>query len=81
MIPPEPFAEIDPSEDGEDAESDHLLDDFQLEAGEFAITDAIGRHLKTILEESDEPAGDDNQKERRLAVLEMAIPGDGHKNV
>jgi hypothetical protein len=40
MIPFDAFTEIGPCEDDEHAESDYLLDDFQLKCREFTIAEA-----------------------------------------
>jgi hypothetical protein len=53
VIPLESFAEIDPRENRENGQRDHLLDDLQLECGEFAVTNAVRRNLKAILQERD----------------------------
>jgi hypothetical protein len=81
MVPAEGFAQIQAGEDHEDAQRDDFLDYFQLEGGEFAVADAIGRHLKTIFREGDQPADYDDGEQRRFAVFQVAVPGDGHKDV
>ena len=81
MIPFDAFAEIPPREDDEHAKRDYLLDDFQLKRRKFAIANAIRGNLKTVFGERDQPAYDDRGEKRSLAVSQVAVPGDCHKNV
>jgi hypothetical protein len=81
VIPPHVLAKIDPCKRDEHAERDHFLDDFQLKRCELAVPDAVRRNLKAVFEESDQPAHDDDSKERRLSVLQVTVPGDGHKDI
>jgi hypothetical protein len=37
--------------------------------------------LEAILEESNQPAHDNHSYQRRLSVLQVAVPGDRHKNI
>ena len=77
--------------DREYDERDHFLDHFQLHQVErtaFAVeSDAVGRHLETILEESHRPTDKDDDKQRRLpgTVLpektQMTVPGHRHKGI
>lgn len=81
MIPLKLFPKIEPCEHDEYAQCDDFLDDFQLEYRELAVADAIRRHLKAVLEESNQPTDDNDGNQRSLAVLQVAIPGGGHKDV
>jgi len=81
VIPVEPFTEIVDGEDSEDAESDDLLDDFELGGRESAGADAVGGNLQAVFEEGDAPADEDNFPECDLFVLEVSVPGDGHEDV
>src|SRR5579864_6970038 len=81
MVPLHLFPEVHPREDHEDAQCDHLLNDFQLECREFAIADPVCGNLKAILEEGNQPAHDNCEEERGLAILQMTIPGDSHEYV
>src|SRR5215469_2001783 len=73
--------EVVNGEDSEDGESDDLLDDLELIGSEGAGSDAVGGDLQAVLEERDGPADDDDLPKRNLAVLEMAVPGEGHEDV
>ncbi len=73
--------EVEEGEDSEDRQRNDLLDDFELEKGELAVADAVGWDLEAVFEEGDEPADDDDGQQRGVAVLEVAVPGDGHEDV
>src|ERR1039458_1434636 len=75
------LAEVDEGEDGEDDEGDDLLDDLELDGREAGGADAVGRHLQAVLEEGDAPTDEDDLPERVLAVFQVAVPGNGHKDV
>ena len=65
MIPLKSFAtQEEGSDDGEDSEGDNLLKHFELHKTHRTaiadITDAVGRHHKTILEEGDTPREEDH---------------------
>jgi hypothetical protein len=47
----------------------------------ISITDAVRRDLKAVFEKGDQPAHHNHSDQRRLFVLQMAVPGDRHKNV
>ena len=81
VIPFDTFTEVHPREDDEHAKGDHFLDDFQLKRSEFAIADAVRGDLKAVFGERDEPAYDDCCENRRLAIFQMTVPGDGHEDV
>lgn len=81
VVPFDVFAEIQPCKNHEYAECDDLLNDFQLESGELAVADAVCGDLKTIFGEGDQPAHDDGGEQRRLAVFQMAIPGNCHEYI
>ena len=78
--------------DGEDSNGNHLLDDLELHQCEGASitykSHAVGRHLAGILEESQEPADENYDVERRivrhkfhLLQLEMTVPSKSHEDV
>lgn len=81
MVPLHALAKIHPGKYDEDAKRDDFLDDFELIGGEFAVADAVGGHLKAIFGKRNQPAHDDGQDERRLAIFKVPIPGDGHERV
>lgn len=81
VIPPELFAEIGHRKNSEYGERDDLLNCLQLSRVELIGADAICGNLKTIFEKRDAPAGEDHFPERFAAVLEVAVPCEGHENV
>src|ERR1700758_1910242 len=81
MIPSHMLAQVDPSKRYEDAQRDHFLNDLQLKRRELTIANAVRGDLEAILEESNQPAHDNHCYQRRLFVLQVAVPGDRHKNI
>ena len=81
VVPLQVFSKVQVCKYREHAKRDNFLDDFQLERGEFAETNAIGGHLEAILEERNQPADQNRGNQRRFAILEMTVPSDGHENV
>ena len=81
MIPFDTFAEVPPCENDKHAKGDYLLDDFQLKRREFPVSDAVCGNLKAVFGKCDEPAHDDRGEKRRLAVFQVAVPGDGHEDI
>src|SRR5262245_31867642 len=75
------LAEIEPRERHEHEQRDDSLDDLELRCRELPVADAVRRHLKTILEERQEPGHEDHLPQSRLAESEMAVPGGGHEDV
>ncbi len=57
------------------------LDDLQLVAGKLPVSDSVGRDLKAVLTESDQPAHDDCLPEQGSSVLQMTVPGKRHKRI
>jgi hypothetical protein len=51
VVPANPFAEVQPSKDGEHGERDAFLNNLQLISCELAVADSIGGHLETIFAE------------------------------
>jgi len=81
VVPAQFFAEIGDGKNGENRKRDDFLNGFELSGAELVGADAIGRHLKTVFEESDAPAGEDDFPQRFAAIFEMAVPGEGHEDV
>lgn len=64
------------------AHGDDFLDNLELPQSKNPITKAIGRDLQRVLEKGNAPTHQDDYPQRRfLQVLEVAIPGKGHKNI
>ena len=92
MIPVQRLAlEKDHREDGEDNERNHLLYHLQLHEAEGAavLTESqpVGRNLAAILQQGNTPTEQNDPVERPVAdnlhllQLQVAIPGQRHKNV
>src|SRR5580700_2274747 len=81
VIPSHVLAQIDPRKRDEHAQGNHFLNDFQLKRSELPIADAVRRNLKAVFEESNKPAHNDHSNQRRLLVLQVAIPRDRHKDI
>jgi hypothetical protein len=81
MIPLDAFIQIRPCEDDKHAERDCLLDDFQLKCCKFTIAEAIRGDLKTVFGERNQPAHDDYDEKRGLAVLQVTVPCNCHEDV
>src|SRR3954468_9572273 len=61
---------------------DHLLHDLELRQRQGSEADAVRRHLKEVLEQSDAPAGERGDPPGlRRQVLQMRIPGERHEHV
>jgi hypothetical protein len=56
VIPSEFVAEIHDREDGEDRESNNLLNGLQLGGAELVGADAVRGNLETVFEEGDPPS-------------------------
>ena len=81
VVPFQFVAEIGDGKDREDQQSDNLLNGLELRSGKFVRADAVGGHLETILKESDAPAGEDDLPKPLAAILEVAVPREGHEDV
>ena len=79
-------------EDNEDHEGDDLLDDLQLHKRERSAvafeTDAVRRHLQTVLKKSDSPREQDHEDKRcgigeetGLLHLQVTVPRQRHKDI
>lgn len=79
------------AEDYEDYERDYLLHHLELHERIRATvaleTHAVGRHLKTILQQGDAPRKQNDYIERPVGrkagrlQFKMAIPGEGHEHI
>ncbi len=45
------------------------------------VTDPVRRDLKAVFQESDEPADNNNIKQRGVLVSQVTIPSERHKNI
>jgi len=81
VVPAHWLFEVEHGKHREDNKSYYFLNRFELGRAELVGTDAIRRDLKAIFEEGNHPTHHDYFEQRDIAVLQMAIPGEGHKNV
>jgi hypothetical protein len=81
VIPPEFLAKVEKGEHGENGKGDDLLYRLQLSGGEFIVADPVGGHLKAVLDESDQPAYEDNLPQRTALEFQMTVPRKGHEHV
>ena len=81
VIPLQFFAEIGDGEHREHRQCNHFLNGFELRGIEFVGADAICRHLETIFEKRDTPTGEDHFPKSFAAVLQVAVPREGHEDV
>src|SRR5262249_48758223 len=81
VVPAKFFAEEPYGEDREHRQGDDLLNRLQLCGAEFVRTDAIRRHLKTVLEKGDAPTRQHNLPKRFAAIFQMAVPRKSHEHV
>src|ERR1700733_11137225 len=81
VVPLQGLMKIQDGKDREYRQSNYFLNSLQLRHAKFVRAYAVGRHLKTIFRKRDQPAQDDDLQQRRAAILQMTIPGKGHKNV
>ena len=79
--PVQMLAKVEGGKDAEDGQGDDLLDHFELVGREAARAPAVGRNLQALLEEGDAPTDENHHPQRYLPVLQVAIPGEGHKNI
>ena len=83
MAPVQRFAQHRHHEPAEDQQRDRLLRDLELPCGPaMGKSDAIGRDRKTIFDQRDAPADQDDHNERLgHSAFQVPIPGDGHEEV
>ena len=81
MVPSQMRPKVVCGEDSEDNQGDDLLDYLELDGCESAIADAVGGHLKAILEEGDRPTDQDDLPESFVAEAQMSVPGKRHEDV
>jgi hypothetical protein len=81
VVPAPGFAEREQRKGGKDHKRDDFLHDLQLSYGKLTESESIGGDGKAIFDEGDQPAGEDRQPHRPIAVLQVAVPGVGHEGV
>lgn len=81
VVPAQFLFQIEYGKCAEDDQGNDFLDGLELRGCEPAVANAVGRHLKAVLGESDPPTGKNGDPQRGRFVLQMAIPGEGHENV
>jgi len=81
VVPFKLLAKIRDGKNREHGKGDDFLNDLELGRAEFVGADAVGGNLKTVFEKGDAPAGEDDLPQRFAALLEMAVPGEGHEDI
>jgi|SRR5580700_5336319 hypothetical protein len=81
IVPTEGLAQIGDGKNREDGKRNDFLNGFELSAVELIGADPVRGHLETILEKGDAPTGDNHFPERSVAKFQVAVPGEGHKDV
>jgi hypothetical protein len=81
IVPLQFFAEISDGEDREHGQRNYFLDGLELRGVEFVGADTVCRYLETIFEKCDSPTGDDDFPESLVAIFQVAIPREGHKDI
>jgi hypothetical protein len=81
IVPTEGLAQIGDGKNREDSKRSDFLNGFELGAVELIGADPVRGHLETILEKGYAPTGDDHFPERSIAKFQVAVPGEGHKDV
>src|SRR5579859_1335909 len=81
VVPAKFFAQIGHREDSENGQGYDFLNGLELSCGEFVRPDAVCGNLKAIFKESDAPTGENHFPKCLAAVFQVAVPGEGHKDV
>src|SRR6267378_298832 len=81
IIPLQLFAQVHDGKNRKYRQRDHFLDGLELRGREFVRANAICRNLEAIFEERDAPTSEDHFPQSFAAILEVAIPGEGHEDV
>jgi hypothetical protein len=81
-IKPQGLVHIKDGKGDKDRKGDQFLKNFQLSEIHGGVTDTIGRYLDQVFQEGDSPTDQGGQIPGFPAqILEMGIPGKGHKEV
>ena len=81
VIPAKLFAKVRHGEGGEHGKSNRLLDRLELGCGEFERANAVGGDLEAVFKKRDTSAGEDDFPKSFAAVIEIAVPCEGHENI
>jgi hypothetical protein len=81
MVPLQFFTEISDGEDREHGQRNYFLDGLELRGVEFVGADTVCGYLETVFEKCDAPTGDDDFPKSFVAVFQVAIPREGHKDI
>src|SRR5664279_1279881 len=79
VVPLQWFPEIQYREDRKHSQRDDLLDGLQLRRRELVGADAVGGYLETVFRKGDHPTDEDDLEQGRVAIFQMAVPGEGRK--
>ena len=81
MIPPNALANIKHGEPVNHGERDDLLDDLGLRGGINRVAPAIGWNHEKIFKEGDAPVRENEEGERLVLELQMAVSRERHEHV
>lgn len=81
VVPLDILLEIQDREKRKNYQGNDLLNGLQLGCIEMMAAPSVGRHLQTILKESNAPAYYDGFPECDIPVPEVAVPGKGHEYI
>jgi hypothetical protein len=81
MVPAQVFTEVEEGEDGEDRQSDDLLNHLELSGAIPLSANTVSGHLKQVLEKGDAPTDQDHLPQCFLAEFQVSVPGKGHEDV
>ena len=81
MIPTNFLVKIEKREHAKNRERDDFLDDLKLQRRIDRTAPAVGRHLEAVFKQRDAPAHEDDDEQRLVLELQMAIPRERHENV
>src|SRR5262249_6891963 len=81
VVPLDVLLQIENGENRKNNQGDDLLNRLELRCIEGMAANTIGGHLKAVFKKRDAPTHQRHLPQRDILVLEMAVPGDGHKDV
>jgi hypothetical protein len=81
VVPMQLIAKIERTEHPKHRQSNDLLNHLQLVRRKRLRPHPVGRNLQAILKKSDAPTHQDDLPKRNLFVLQVSVPGKGHKDI
>ncbi len=75
------LSQRDPSKNHEDDQCDAFLQNFELVRRKRTVAQSVGRNLKNVFREGQEPASEDGGPKCSSFEFQMPVPGDCHEAV